>query len=338
MTSLVGSITLALVGLLLIYLSDYTHVRAIQTDGYNFAVDSWTDHALAEFNETSWELLIDGQAIPMVPLSEVELKDKDTKTVETYSPLKYVLPVDIPALIIPTDQASDESPVEIFDSDGKIPAAGPDRDNATAVELMRVREISIVVRDNGGEPQTIQLEPTPLLKQFIRQSSGWKVCKYQQGGYFSGRTHSCTTYQVLDHLCVKVKRAVNGTWGLDATYGGEGCSYITRWSQYTWRRVNALPNGHSPRLPEYIKRIFPSATVRSSEDPVILAMNLTQGKLVLAESEGEEWATGLILIIIGAVTILPAVFLAWPVYKALRAKKRREAYFVRQVDEVELEP
>eukprot|EP00959_Pyramimonas_sp_CCMP1952_P244350 5107855-Pyramimonas_sp.AAC.2 len=121
----------------------------------------------------------------------------DPKLLDKYTPLAYVLPDVIPEIAVPQNED---------------PSMSPDRQdiNDTAVELMRQRRVSLVVRDasSGSVPQTIPLDPTALLNRFTRGTAGWKMCKYQMGGYYSGRAHACVTYQALDTLCAKVRRTL----------------------------------------------------------------------------------------------------------------------------------
>ena len=76
--------------------------------------------------------------------------------------------------------------------------------------------------------ESVSLGAHALVAKFERRSAGWKPCKYQHGGYY--RAGMCTTYTVLDTLCVKVSRDPgSGRWAANATYGGVGCDPAREW-------------------------------------------------------------------------------------------------------------
>eukprot|EP00238_Polyblepharides_amylifera_P009636 CAMPEP_0196578710 /NCGR_PEP_ID=MMETSP1081-20130531/7556_1 /TAXON_ID=36882 /ORGANISM="Pyramimonas amylifera, Strain CCMP720" /LENGTH=359 /DNA_ID=CAMNT_0041898011 /DNA_START=267 /DNA_END=1346 /DNA_ORIENTATION=+ len=327
--SLAAALALIISGLCLMNISNYQSARSTLEDEYNEGVDKWNEREFNLFNRTSWDLVVDGTIIPLVPLIESENmgKGEPNEELKPYPPLRFTLPEIIPAYEIESKELDIEEGEDPTQVDRAVV-------NATSAGLLRERKVWLVVHErNSEQSQKVMLPSVALLKQQTRKASGWKVCKYQNGGYFSGRAHTCTTYSAPISLCVKVEKSVSsGQWSISPRYGGEGCGPRNNWEPYSWRRVHAPATGNLPKASEDMLVVFPKTTIRFVEDPFLLAQNLTDGSLVFAESAAEELATGMVLVIVGCVSLLPACLLVGPIIKYFRNRRRKENYFVRQVD------
>eukprot|EP00239_Pterosperma_sp_CCMP1384_P002902 CAMPEP_0197847474 /NCGR_PEP_ID=MMETSP1438-20131217/6332_1 /TAXON_ID=1461541 /ORGANISM="Pterosperma sp., Strain CCMP1384" /LENGTH=315 /DNA_ID=CAMNT_0043459409 /DNA_START=363 /DNA_END=1310 /DNA_ORIENTATION=- len=309
--------------------ADYEHTKTSLVDVYNGGVDAWNNEYREDLARTSWQLKIDNHTIPLVTIDTPEPLEK-VKDAHAYQALRFATPPVLPI----------SDPAATLMGSGDVNIADPrlkytDSSGGSVPDVMRPREISLIVEDQG-RTQELELPPIPLLQKEVKRSGGWKVCKYQHAGFYSGRGQSCTTYNVLAGICLKVSKHENGTWAFNSTYGGSGCSSRTGWRMYSWHRVQAPSSGRPPTIPDLQRVEFPDLVVRSAFDPHILALHMTAGKLIFAEPQAEELATGLVLIIIGSVAFLPACLLCYPIYRAYRQRKRREAYhYDHQADEVD---
>ncbi|KAK3266810.1 hypothetical protein CYMTET_24596 [Cymbomonas tetramitiformis] len=314
---------MAIVGVYLLTASNYHNTKSEELVTYNHGVEEWTSDYGPQFNATSWSLTVDGFPITLVPLSKEDPLPKDGAEDDTlsYTPLKFTLPSVVP---VPPNSQKDSSASE----EPKAPLNTTGATVSNVTDLMRPREALLTVYD-GVETHQIALPSTPLLRKVVKRTAGWKMCRYQEAGYYSGRSHTCTTYGVLESMCVKVSKSVaSGAWELNTTYGGSGCNPRSSWRMFAWRRARAPTNGGLPKLPAVeTDRIFANTVVKSAYDPRILALNITNGKLVFAQGQAEELATGLVLIIIGAVCMVPACFLAVPTFQAWRARRKRMQYY-----------
>ena len=189
--------------------------------------------------------------------------------------------------------------------------------NATAAleELMKEKEVVLLAHrsDGSGVVDRIPVGSYAMVAKNVRRSGGWKVCKYQQAGYFS--RGSCTTYALLDSVCVKLSQSEAGEWSADDTFGGTGCSPKTKWLPHKTRRIHAPLNGQTPKLSTVRMLGAGFVTVRSARDPLIAALNITQGTMFFAESAAEASATGTILLIVGIALLVPGVMLSAPYIK-----------------------
>ena len=112
----------------------------------------------------------------------------------------------------------------------------------------------------------------PLVTRQVSGVNGWKVCKFQRAGYYHRGT--CTTYEVTSNLCAKVKLA-DGSWRLDDTYGGPGCSPRGKWDVPERKRIRAPTQGNAPKLSSVRLTGAGRAVLHDGHDPLFTAMNLT---------------------------------------------------------------
>ena len=183
--------------------------------------------------------------------------------------------------------------------------------NATAVleYLMTPKEFSIVVKREGGEDEFVPVGSYPLITRRVNGANGWKVCKFQRAGYY--HRGSCTTYEVTSNLCAKV-RLTDGSWGLDDTYGGHGCSPRGNWDVPERKRIRAPSQGNPPKLSSVRLLGAGHAVLHDGHDPLFAAMNLTGGSLFFAEKAAESSAMATVMLIVGIAMLVPAAILGYP--------------------------
>jgi len=348
--SLAAAVVLLVTGTVMMHTSDYSKRRNHMLDEFNQGVETWDDGAGHEFNSTSWELLVDGKPLPLLPKYTGDnmanpKTSQQLKGMSQYEAVKFELPGMLePLAQPPSPPMLQELPSGATSTEleaGPLPStalATPKPASNSSAGLLRNRTVALRVHPSDGSPsQDIKLPSTPLMMKLVRRAGGWKVCKYQQGGYYSGRNQSCTTYSLLDQVCAKVAYDKDsGTWDLDPRYGDVGCNPRNLWKPYLWRRLHAPPNGAMPKLTASMAQPFPKMTLRNADDPYLLALNITKGTLVFAEGAAQELATGLVLVVIGAVTMLPALVLYYPIIMGLLAQHRRREVYLRQGDDIDV--
>ena len=148
---------------------------------------------------------------------------------------------------------------------------------------MTPKEFSIVVKREGGTDEFVPVGSYPLITRRVSGANGWKVCKFQRAGYY--HRGSCTTYEVTSNLCAKV-RLTDGSWGLDDTYGGHGCSPRGNWDVPERKRIKAPSQGNPPKLSSVRLLGAGHAVLHDGHDPLFAAMNLTGGGSVLRGESG----------------------------------------------------
>lgn len=346
--SCVAAIVLLVAGFVMMHVAHYDDHRVAAEHAYNAAVDEWAGGAGQAFNATTWELVVGGTTIPLMQetTTDVFSKDMASEPLEGYAPLRFVTNGLVPV-------AGDDDAALVAYTDLMTPAPPPSGNRtadllalqersvgiqAAAEELMAVRSVTLRVT-TSGRSQDIELEPTAMLQRTEKPAGGWKVCKYQMAGYYSARTRVCTTYTTLESVCVQVTLdADTNQWRLDDRFGGQGCSPTNAWQPYVWRRVRSPQNGQLPVPTFKMLAPFAATTVRSAADPFLYAINTTGGSLVFAQPEAEEFASGTVLVVIGAIASVPACFLFVPrLLRALsgRGLRRRAAAYSRQTDDLD---
>ena len=313
-------------------------------------MDVWSSTYAAPFNSTSFAVEYGGEVVGLAVSAAAEAVDEAGGAVHHYLPAVFHLDSLLEAAAIPGMIASGDLPhmpssveqVRAGESDGGAGGSGGgggggagDLDGAGAAEggdaagaeggdaaeggyngtaamewLMTPREVVLVAMRAGGGVDRISLGAHALVSRRVLRSSGWKVCKYQMAGSY--RAGSCTTFNTLDALCVKVSQGAGGAWAPDASFGGVGCSPRQDWDPVKVRRIHAPAGGRLPRLSTVRRLGAGSVAVRSAHDPHIAALNVTGGTMFFAERAAEASATGVVLLIIGTVLLLPGVALAAP--------------------------
>jgi len=125
-----------------------------------------------------------------------------------------------------------------------------------------------------------------------------------QGGNWDFGVGACVFYNQLMGLCLKVDN-VSGLWIPDTQFGGSGCAYngdqavfsagIYKQQLYNQGNVFNVPLA------------FPAFTlsVRDVHDPVIQAQELTKGSMDFGLTKAQTAATGLAIMIVGIIFMIP---------------------------------
>jgi len=340
--SLVAAFGFTVSGLSMLYWADYGNSKTFMVDEYNSVVDKWSSTYADPFNATKFELEVDGGApvTPLGPVEEVDRIDQAKGMAHTYPPLRYELKdgmlesVFLPAMT--SDGMLPEQPSlpdlkeqkKASAKKGGVLVQQAYNHTEVALKLMEPREMTLLAHRPGGQTDRLALGTHTLLTKVTKRTGGWKVCKYQQGGYF--RQGLCTTFQALDSLCVKVSQtAPDGAWQLDDTYGGTGCTPKRQWRPEAFRRVHAPAQGTFPKLSQLRTLGVGALRVRDAHDPHVIALNITGGSLFFAEKAAEQTASGTIMIIVGAAMFVPGIVLCAPYvrryFRGGGTKKRDEA-------------
>ena len=178
--------------------------------------------------------------------------------------------------------------------------------------------------EDGAASKTfdsVSLGARALVAKNERRSNGWKPCKYQHGGYY--RAGMCTTYTALDTLCVKVSRDPgSGRWAANATYGGVGCDPKREWRAESRKMTRAPVGGADPSLSTIRHLGSGRVVVRSAHDPLMAALNVTEGSMFFAEKQAGQAAAATVLLVVGVAASVPGVLLSAPF--ASRAWRGRE--------------
>ena len=123
----------------------------------------------------------------------------------------------------------------------------------------------------------------------------------------------CTTYTVLDTLCVKVSRDPgSGRWAANATYGGVGCDPARAWRTESRKTTRAPAGGADPSLSTIRHLGSGRVVVRSAHDPLMAALNVTEGSMFFAEKQAGQAAAATVLLVVGVAASVPGVLLSAP--------------------------
>lgn len=307
-------------------------------------VEAWTSTHAAPFNATTFEIAFGETTVAATRAAPESPIDRAGGAVHTYVPAVFqheslLESIALPELVAagtlpPLDRLAEMADVVTHPpsreggGDGAPPTAGEQKEedgaglsalsfNNTAVmeALMTPREVTVLARrtdggGGGGAVDRISLGRHALVRRDVRRSGGWKMCKYQQAGFYT--RGSCVTYAVLDSLCVKVARGADGAWRADPAFGGIGCSPKEAWAPPKTRRLHAPASGRLPSLRSVRALGAGFVTVRSAMDPLITALNMTSGTMFFAEQAAEANATGTVLLIIGLALLVPGSMLSAP--------------------------
>lgn len=313
--SLASAATLLVVGAVLLARAGYGEAHAAQAEAFNAVVGEWDALYAAQFNGTAWELRIEaaGEAPRVVPLEWAPAApapvvfakgDDPAHPLSPYTPLK----AGVPSVLTQAEVS------------GAL-------HNGTS-KLSNPRALTLLARRPDGAVDELHLGTFELVSRATRRTSGWKVCRYQEAGWYTGG--QCVTYNALDSLCVKVNAepTAGGAWMLDDRYGGFGCSPKKSWDIAARRRVRAA---HAGAWPSYatVETVLGGAApgavlVRSAWDPELWARNATGGSMVLAAPEAEESAEGIVLVLMGAAVSIPGLVLGLPILRRWQRGRARQ--------------
>ena len=345
---LVAGFVLIVAGLSVMYGADYGATKARVVDGYDEIVDAWTNTYSEPFAATTFEVVFGDSAthsaVPAHATHHVTPIDHASGRVHDYYPTAFEVTslleqVAVPGMRanatmgLPADGWGDASTGAA--AEPATPALTPDQERDVFEYLTVPREVVVRVTNpandanaspgdgtSGGATPTassgeedaaesVSLGARALVAKFERRSTGWKPCKYQHGGYY--RAGMCTTYTVLDTLCVKVSRDPgSGRWAANATYGGVGCDPAREWRVESRKMTRAPVGGADPSLSTIRHLGSGRVVVRSAHDPLMAALNVTEGSMFFAEKQAGQAAAATVLLVVGIAASVPGVLLSAP--------------------------
>ena len=346
---LVAGFVLVVAGLSVMYSADYGGTKARVVDGYDEIVDAWTNTYSEPFAATTFEVVF-GDATTAVPAHathRVTPIDHASGRVHDYYPTAFEVTSLLEQVAVPAMRANETMrlPADGWGDVSEAPAGAaappstpkltPDQERDIFEYLTVPREVVVRVTDpandanaspgggtSGGATPTassgeedaaesVSLGARALVAKFERRSTGWKPCKYQHGGYY--RAGMCTTYTALDTLCVKVSRDPgSGRWAANATYGGVGCDPKLEWRAESRKMTRAPVGGADPSLSTIRHLGSGRVVVRSAHDPLMAALNVTEGSMFFAEKQAGQAAAATVLLVVGVAASVPGVLLSMP--------------------------
>jgi len=164
---------------------------------------------------------------------------------------------------------------------------------------------------SSGQVQTFAMGPLPLLKQ-RPIGANQKMCRIHYGNNM--HNGHCWDTLALSQICVQLNLTKDG-WVGDKN-GNIGCT----------GHDAAVYDKHCPGTARLLSPhtatcdfSLVNITVRSAQDPHVAAMMLTAGSLNFGPTPGENWQSGIVMLAVGGVLLLPVL----PVlYLNLFAKRR----------------
>lgn len=172
--------------------------------------------------------------------------------------------------------------------------------------------------DGSGRAAFLRLA---LVMQEEVGDSNWKHCVYQRQGYAS--SGMCTTYRLAHDICGvydpgqgRFRSPVTGAavdpsadpapaWDSGAV-ARVGCDPTTRWSPVRWLALPAPNDGSFPSLPS---TTAPEVVVRIAGDPLLAALDATNGSLDVLAGSAYAATVGYALLATGLALLVPALVL-----------------------------
>ena len=189
---------------------------------------------------------------------------------------------------------------------------GPDRDRLGAnVDHWEAPYRAVLYVSDGGVGEGAQWTEVDLgyltpMEHTVQRATSWKNCRNVLGGNLDAR--GCHTYHALNALCVQLRWDDDTSrWMLDRSDAlREGRCFT---GQEETVRLTPPTTGAPPTVPPERMVGVGRITVRLSSDPWLVAVGLTDGHPeTFAEQSKERYATGIILMLVGIVGMMPVLF------------------------------
>eukprot|EP01119_Soliformovum_irregulare_P009033 TRINITY_DN22140_c0_g1_i1.p1 TRINITY_DN22140_c0_g1~~TRINITY_DN22140_c0_g1_i1.p1 ORF type:complete len:381 (-),score=43.53 TRINITY_DN22140_c0_g1_i1:36-1178(-) len=179
--------------------------------------------------------------------------------------------------------------------------------------------VSVFYYDNTNN--IVQVSGRVFHAQASSNSDDDKSCRNARA---SDLDTDCYDYYILDHICVKFRpgaivstdNGVGSNIGCEFEDGTEGASSNGQWSPLHYRSYN--PSGSTVVSAEVI--------ARSTNDPYITAQAETEGSMSLGLTAGQAAGTGLVLLIIGAIFMIPCILITILIVYCVKNKKFRKSH------------
>eukprot|EP00697_Spironema_sp_BW2_P016763 gnl/Spiro4/8179_TR4310_c0_g3_i1.p1 gnl/Spiro4/8179_TR4310_c0_g3~~gnl/Spiro4/8179_TR4310_c0_g3_i1.p1 ORF type:complete len:368 (-),score=82.97 gnl/Spiro4/8179_TR4310_c0_g3_i1:156-1259(-) len=155
-----------------------------------------------------------------------------------------------------------------------------------------IAPVSIIMNVSSG-PIVLGSPNVQFTQTQIENSGSWKDCVYEHQGSFFRENNTCAVYQVRQNLCVQLNNgAGDGSW----TLGDVLCPLGTN----TW--TTQKPANPYSSTPTSIYPDPPMTTiVRSTTDPFLAAVQITDGSLNFGVSKVRRMASAIVLFVNSAI-------------------------------------
>jgi len=227
----------------------------------------------------------------------------------------------VPTAVSPTEAS------EIVDTDGVDnykplyysgnTASGSSNDLFPATQFSDA-PIDLVINATSNVAGTQNSTFTLSVQVFLTNTSNEVdegTCLTYGGNYAGGGT--CTYYSAIESICLKLS-FVKGLWQPDNSYNGYGCQ-APDFSPFTYKMLQ-YNNGQVFQFPYPFVDL--TVTLRSQQDPRIEAEYLTNGSLDFGLTKVQTAVTGLIIMIIGIIFMLPCCFMCFILIYTQQRRRR----------------
>jgi len=278
---------------LVFLLSATSDTRGDLINEYNVAVDAWTDTHRANFEKALFRFgnSTNGPLSFMKQDTSADTLNDHDKDIHTYNYLKYTAVLS-DAITPKPWLANSKGSLVFWPADTNSSRSVPFTDNPT------------LMSDTIYTAKDLQCSPSTSTT-----SSGSTDCNSacnQKGGTWNYATSICTVHSYLSQYCLKV----DNNWNPSNIYGGLGCTPSTSWSTSTYVHT------FNPTIIAFTGTV----TVRSANDPYIVAEHLTGGSLNFGLTRAQKAEIGIILIITGGAFLLPVVLITYFVVRYYKRK------------------
>jgi len=289
---------LIIIGLIVLFSAATSNSRGDETKLYNKSVDAWTSTYRAEFaTSMGWTTFLDDndKATLTADTTTDPLNDDHTSDLHSYVALKYTLPLAaiIPTLTFETDSydAGLYNQTLTFNS----------TDSSHSVVSFNLLQILLAQATNAQMNCDVSGTQSDT-------NSCPNVCQNKYAGVYDSFEGECDVLQVIKSFCGKVS-LVSGQWGPDFTNGGYGCGPSLALPSSGTFPVETYTNVAPPNDGDIVDFGGVTVTLRSAHDPYIAAAQITGGSLDFGLTKAQKAGAGLIIIIIGAVFMAPAILI-----------------------------
>ena len=305
--------------------------RLVAIKPYNEAVDAWNNQKRSVFADSvfEWRLVsplpepvtiegADGQtntvdrfkevdpkspeakAVPWTGMAQVKVveplaHDQSLEGIHTYEPLRWVGSGVLPAA----------PPGHLEEQDGVIKWSGAEY------------QLQLRATTKSGKSSVFNVEPIEPMKE-VAVAANTKMCRiHHHNNFHNGR---CWDRVAISQVCMRLAHTLEGGWGAPADGVSRGCAAGAELSfgrscpgaGYSSHGLGAQDPGCDFSHVNF--------TVRSMDDPHIIAMSLTDSTLNFGNTPHENWVTGILMMCVGGVLLCPVAPIVF--YKVCKRRSR----------------
>jgi len=288
---------LIIIGIIVLFTAAVDNTRANEISQYNTAVNDWTNTYRAQYAATPGFTVTSPGNTALLQDTNTDTLNDDGTDYSTYSALKYdTQSFTVPPFTITNyqNQYTYSVTLNITQNDAT--------NNTIQYSLAAFKATVLRSTDMGCSTTTNNNQNT--------NNNCIYVCPNTYSGIWDTTLFQCNITYILKSVCLKVSKTGN-TWQFDNTNGGIGCApapsttypYLgSVWPVETYTAYNNRVGSGS-----VINFNSVPLFLRHYKDPYIAAAYITDGSYYFGLTKGQKVATGLIIIIIGAVFTAPAV-------------------------------